>query len=76
MPTYEYTCQQHGPFKATASLANFDTPQNCPTCHQLAPRNLMSAPLISTKGPRPKANQSAGHKGPKVKHAPGCACCS
>ena len=76
MPTYEYTCKQHGLFKATASLSEFDAPQNCPACNQPSPRNLISTPLLSTNTGRPKANQPGGHKGRKVKHAPGCPCCS
>lgn len=74
MPTYEYTCKQHGPFKAMASLSEYEHPQNCPDCGKPAPRNLITAPQIATTGGKsPKADKANGRK---VKHAPGCACCS
>ncbi len=76
MPTYNYTCKTHGTFSAQASMAEFDAPQNCPICQKPSPRDLVAAPQISTKGGRPKANQSGGATGRKVKHAPGCPCCS
>lgn len=76
MPTYEYTCKTHGVFHAQAHLSEFDAPQPCPICNKPAPRNLIAAPLIATNGQTSPKAQKGGHKGRKVKHAPGCPCCS
>lgn len=76
MPNYNYTCKTHGTFTKSAPLAEFEAPQNCPTCEKPAPKDFISAPQIATKGGRPKANMPGGGKGRQVKHAPGCSCCS
>jgi len=75
MPFYEYVCKSHGPFTERASLADFDKPQNCPECEKSSPRNLMSTPEIGSNGERRKP-KNATATGRKVKHAPGCPCCS
>ena len=76
MPTYNYTCPSHGTFSAHAAMADYDAPQKCPTCGRLSERDLISAPQISTRNPRPKANKSGGPTGRQLKHAPGCSCSS
>lgn len=76
MPTYNYTCPTHGTFTANASMKAYKDPQNCPTCEKPSPRDFITAPQISTRNPRPKANQSGGPKGRELKHAPGCSCSS
>lgn len=75
MPLYEYTCKKHGSFTATASIAAFDEPQDCPDCGKQSPRNLMSTPQISFNGGQRPAAKKQG-KGVTVKHHAGCSCCS
>ncbi len=75
MPLYEYNCKKHGSFTATASIAAFDEPQDCPDCGKQSPRNLMSTPQISFKGGTRPAAQKEG-KGVTVRHHAGCSCCN
>ena len=70
MPTYEYECEDCGPFNEVRPMAEFDKPQPCPDCAQLAPR-LLTAPALG--GGALKADTRAA---PATAHAGGCACCA
>lgn len=46
MPTYEYQCQQCGPFEALRSIAQRNTPSHCPACGLHSHRVLLTAPRL------------------------------
>jgi len=51
MPVYQYTCAQCGVFEDAAPISQFEAPRDCPTCGAVSPRNLLSAPSLSTYSP-------------------------
>lgn len=69
MPTYEYECTDCGPFSAVRPMAEFDRPQPCPDCAQLAPR-LLTAPALG--GGTQEADAGGA---PARAHGGSCACC-
>lgn len=69
MPNYDYECPDCGPFFENRPMAEFDQPQPCPDCGQLAPR-LLAAPAMCC-GP---ADAPSGFA-PAASHGGGCACC-
>lgn len=71
MPTYEYECQDCGPFAEFHPMSEFDRPQPCPDCSQPAPR-LLTAPAL---GGGAQASESGGFPS-SGGHAGGCACCA
>ena len=69
MPTYEYECPDCGPFTDIRPMAEFERPQPCPACGQMAAR-LLTAPALG--GGAQEA--AAGAPAPRA-HPGGCACC-
>ncbi len=67
MPTYDYECEDCGPFTEVRPMAEYDRPQPCPDCGQEAPR-LLTAPSLG--GGTQEAVPS-----PARAHSGGCACC-
>ena len=69
MPTYDYECENCGPFREQRPMAEYDLPQPCPDCAEPAPRLLTLAMFGGG------ATEDAG---PSPARAPagGCACCA
>jgi len=69
MPNYEYECETCGPFVENRPMAEFDQPQPCPDCNDMAPR-LLTCPALGGG-----ATEDSGMAvGPS--HPGGCACCA
>jgi len=68
MPTYDYECENCGPFSEAHAMAEFARPQPCPDCGTLAPR-MLTRPAIGG-GARDDAGAPAA-----ASHPGGCACC-
>jgi putative FmdB family regulatory protein len=69
MPTYEYECEDCGPFTELRPMAEYDLPQPCPDCGKPAPRLLTIAAISG--GVREDAGVA-----PAAAHGGGCACCA
>jgi putative FmdB family regulatory protein len=70
MPTYEYECENCGPFSDVYPMSEFDRPQACPDCGEAAPRLLTVAAIGGGSQPAdPSAPAPRAHFG-------GCACCA
>ncbi|WP_431301075.1 zinc ribbon domain-containing protein [Tabrizicola sp. BL-A-41-H6] len=69
MPHYTYACVDCGPFDMFRSIAHFAAPCDCPTCGQLAERQL-AGPMLAG-GAQPKPAMPAGTRA----HRAGCGCC-
>ena len=67
MPTYDYECEDCGPFTEVRPMAEYDRPQPCPDCGQKAPR-LLTAPSLSGGAQEAVATPARAHGG-------GCAFC-
>jgi putative FmdB family regulatory protein len=67
MPTYDYECEDCGPFTEVRPMAEYDRPQPCPDCGQTAPR-LLTAPSLGGGAQEGVATPARAHSG-------GCACC-
>jgi putative FmdB family regulatory protein len=67
MPTYDYECEDCGPFAEVRPMAEYDRPQPCPDCGQEAPR-LLTAPSLGGGAQEAVAAPARAHSG-------GCACC-
>ena len=74
MPTYEYTCSDHGNFTAVRPMAEYRDDQPCPRCATPSSRVTLTGPglgLFSSKGlgdSGTRTLQSCAHPG-------GCRCC-
>ena len=69
MPTYEYECENCGPVRDNRPMAEFELPQPCPDCNDMAPR-LLTCPAIGGGAPEDAGMTAA------PAHAGGCACCA
>jgi putative FmdB family regulatory protein len=67
MPTYDYECEDCGPFTEVRPMVEYDRPQPCPDCGQEAPR-LLTAPSLGGGAQEAVATPARSHAG-------GCACC-
>ncbi|WP_072394179.1 zinc ribbon domain-containing protein [Hyphomicrobium sp. CS1GBMeth3] len=81
MPMYDYDCPACGPFTAMRVMAEFELPQDCPTCGGEAPRVLLTAPAFAgmDRGRRMAAetNERSSHEPKRSSgHGAGCGCCS
>ena len=90
MPTYEYLCDDCGPFTDIRPMAECDAPHDCPQCDARSPRVILSAPRLSclstgdrlafatnersAHAPRTLGEYKASQD--KVGHGAGCSCCS
>ncbi|MGE0223919.1 MAG: FmdB family zinc ribbon protein [Acetobacteraceae bacterium] len=70
MPNYNYECETCGPFAQSRPMAEFDKPQPCPDCGEMAAR-LLTLPAIAGG-----AQQDMGGGMPTRSHPGGCACCA
>lgn len=68
MPTYQYECEDCGPFNEVRPMAEYDRPQPCPDCGRDAPRLLTAAAIGGGAQPSESAAPARAHPG-------GCACC-
>jgi len=86
MPTYDYACPQCGGFDAFRLLAARNEAAACPDCGAASPRVFASAPRLALMADDTRRamdiNERARHE-PKrsgdyarLKHPPGCGCCS
>ncbi len=71
MPTYDYECESCGPFSENRPMAEFDKPQPCPDCGELAPRLLAVCALSGGAQEAPSSGAWTG-----ASHPGGCACCA
>jgi putative FmdB family regulatory protein len=85
MPTYEYLCDDCGPFSAMRPMAECELPSPCPACAASAPRVILTAPHCSSLSAERRAAYATNERSayaPKTlsqtrgAHAPGCGCCS
>ncbi|HWK95512.1 MAG TPA: zinc ribbon domain-containing protein [Pseudolabrys sp.] len=83
MPTYDYLCDDCGPFTGFRPMSESDLPSDCPACGTSAPRAFLTAPYmsgISTERRHAFAtNERSAHEPKSTKstgHGPGCGCCS
>lgn len=72
MPNYDYLCPDCGPFSAFKPIAQYQDPQDCPTCAAPSPRTILRAPAV--QGISGGSGDPAWLGGMK-KHGGGCACC-
>lgn len=70
MPTYDYECENCGPFREFHPISEFDREQPCPDCGDPAPR-LLTLPAIGGSA----AEEASGAPAPAA-HPGGCACCA
>lgn len=70
MPTYQYECEDCGPFSEVRPMSEYDRPQPCPDCGQDAPRLLTVAAISGGAQP------SGAGATPTAAHAGGCGCCA
>ena len=68
MPTYDYECENCGPFSESHPMAEFDRLQPCPDCGEKAPR-LLTVPAI---GGMAREDAGAGMQA-AMSHPGGCA---
>ena len=86
MPTYDYACDQCGPFESLRSMAQRDAPAVCPQCGTACERVLIGAPRLAVMSDRQRlamsTNERASHEPVSSKsyvpraHPSGCSCCS
>jgi putative FmdB family regulatory protein len=69
MPTYDYECENCGPFSDSQPMAAFALPQPCPDCGEQSAR-MLTLPAIGGG-----AREDAG-AAPVRAHPGGCACCA
>lgn len=81
MPTYEYTCEEHGNFTSIRRIAHRDEPFPCPVCGEAAKRVVICMPalpsLSSTERKAHMINERSAHE-PRLSrsgHGAGCSCC-
>ena len=81
MPTYQYACEDCGPFTAVQKLAAFDQPAGCPVCSALSPRSFGVPDFLLGRAERVSRTADAATPGqaspyPRMRHgAGGCGCC-
>lgn len=80
MPVYEYRCDECGPFETIASMSKCAEPSSCPSCGDMSPRVMLTAPNVSfVSGAirRAHATNERSADSPKTtkSHGPGCGCC-
>ncbi len=89
MPTYEYLCNDCGPFTNMRPMAECDEPDDCPHCAGSAPRAYLTAPAffcMPAASRKAHATNEQSRHAPKTsaeykasqdrKHGAGCGCCS
>lgn len=85
MPTYEYLCDDCGPFTDMRPMAECELPHDCPQCGEAAPRAYLTAPnffgMSAERRTAHATNERSSHA-PQLasasgkKHGAGCSCCS
>ncbi len=72
MPFYSYLCAECGPFDEIRSIAAYEEPELCPSCGELAPRQL-GAPMIRAASGESRNSAPASRL---LRHRAGCGCCA
>ena len=67
MPLYDYKCQQHGVFSELTTIANMESPVDCPQCGVVSPRILALPPHIVSMM---KETKQAMERNEKAQHEP------
>jgi len=78
MPTYEYDCATCGGFEETRPMAEYDQPQPCPGCGDLAPRAIFSVPAMAMMDGAARSAHATNERSanaPRRSHAGNCGCC-
>ncbi|OYV35905.1 MAG: hypothetical protein B7Z81_08075 [Acidocella sp. 20-61-6] len=77
MPTYDYLCEECGPFEAIKRMSERDQPASCPVCG-IAAKRVLSAPRLAemekSRRIAMETNERSRHE-PKRSHGSGCSCC-
>lgn len=72
MPYYDYECGHCGRFELRRTLAELDTPVQCPRCDALATR-VLSAPYLAVMNPHNRIaharNEKSAHEPKLVQHS-------
>lgn len=85
MPTYEYLCDDCGPFTEFRPMSESDLPHDCPHCGDAAPRAYLTAPYMSGLSAERRhafaTNERSAHapqttSGTGKTHPSNCGCCS
>lgn len=81
MPVYDYLCDGCGPFTALRPMSEFQTPQPCEGCGNLARRAMLTAPgLAGMDAGQRRAhatNERSANAPTKAKrHPASCGCCT
>ena len=90
MPTYDYLCDDCGPFTATRPMAECEAPNACPECGAKAPRAYITAPYFAALAEERRMAHAINERAaaePRVRskmqgapmkgaHGAGCGCCS
>jgi putative FmdB family regulatory protein len=85
MPVYEYLCNDCGPFTDIRPMAEYEEPQDCPTCASVSPRVILTAPQFSCMPASQRkahaTNERSAHAPKtldeyKASHGANCGCCS
>jgi len=83
MPTYEYLCDDCGPFTDFRPMSDSDLPCACPGCGNDAPRAFLTAPYMAGLSSERRlafaTNERSAHEPKSTRqtgHAPGCGCCT
>jgi putative FmdB family regulatory protein len=74
MPIYEYRCKACGPFEDFCSMGDFAKPMSCPSCRELAPRQVAAAQLNRMTGSNRKAHSlnEKNSNEPRIARAKSC----
>ena len=67
MPTYEYQCQECGPFESLRSIAQRNAPSACPGCGAHSERVVLTAPRL---GCLSTAQRTAHATNERAQHLP------
>ena len=85
MPTYEYLCDDCGPFTEMRPMAECELPHDCRHCGEAAPRAYLTAPNFSGLSTERRlahaTNERSAHAPVSSasmgkSHGAGCSCCS
>lgn len=84
MPTYEYLCDDCGPFTEMRPMAESDLSCDCPRCGDAAPRAFLTAPYMAGMSAERRqafaTNERSAHAPQTTsgsgKHPSNCGCCS
>ena len=70
MPTYEYMCDECGPFTEMRPMAECELPSNCPECGASSPRVILTAPRCLSMSPEARKAGAKYEKSTDGLHEP------